>query len=78
MDISGQILYYILVYEGRKTGIIKRVMEDFHCEELEVLKQIDLLISAGKIRILPYEEMSEHEKYEFDRNKEKFYQIVKK
>lgn len=81
--VKDLVIHYIHCYTvsrsgvGNIVGVKKRVLEDIN-DLLLYYKAVDELIKENKIRLLPYEEMTPHEKHIFDsEDTEGFYQILK-
>ncbi len=87
MNVKEKILWYLSVYDGEKQGALKRVEEDLICtlprkEHGKISDMISLafleLQTKGNIKIIPYENMTENQKFRFDNEGKIFYKILNK
>lgn len=80
--VKDLVIHYIHCYVvsrsgvGNIAGVKKRILEDFG-DIFLFYRAIDELQKEKKIRLVPYEEMTAHEKHIFDtENTDGFYQIL--
>ncbi len=87
MNVKEKVLWYLSVYDGEKQGAKKRVEEDLimGLPRKEHNKISDMIFNAfmdlegkGNIKIIPYDEMTDNQKFRFDREGKIFYRIINK
>ena len=85
MDLKAKVLHYLRAYNGRSKPVKTRIEEDIILE-IPKKEQSKYLIhiydcfceleNEGKIKLIPYSEMTSNQKWIYDRDKEPIYNII--
>ena len=87
MDVKEKILWYLAVYDGERQGAEKRVEQDLirDLPRKEHNKIPDMIFFGfmelerkGNIKFIPYNEMTDNQKFRNDREGKTFYRIINK
>lgn len=82
MGMQETMLYYLRIFDGKVSLAQKHLEQDikngyFGVESQGVNGIISDLVSAGRIELIPYEELTEDQKWYFDKHPEEvFYRVI--